>query len=527
MAQFNCQGCGKTISVPDQYAGKKVRCPGCQAAQRVPLAEAPRGDQVDLALDTPLDLSALDATDGGSGVRRLRRIVIGCGACRKNIRVPESKLGGTMPCPKCGVVLRVDPFDLSKAKGDLIDMTHLELDKADLLLDGGPHGSTLGGSAIQLDSGGSSGGSAMGTGYGSTRAPSGSMSGVAYTDSQTQMSELRELNELKHSGQISNAEYRQRKAQIYGGKTLAIQALSRSADGDGNRPVIKADGSSALLPMPVMLLLGVLVLGVAGFGAWSLLNGSTIPNPNNGGTATGPDDTGTASPEVVAVDGGAEDPATPPDPADPDSSDAGDPAGVTDDMSPPPDGQTDPATPTYPVTMFEAPIASGPGGIGQPTPPVESAVAMQIASWPVEWPDHDLSNNEREAIGKACQVVKRMTYRNESALIGTAVGPPAADLDDPAYQNFRAKMQAILTDTAAADQVLDDLNFRTSERTAPLGSLECHRLHVTSRSNTSVRVTILTGLQDGYCVTYWFTGDKSLYARFVDTVGTATLAPIR
>jgi hypothetical protein len=36
--RFACPGCQKTLSVPDQYAGRKSKCPGCSAALMVPAA---------------------------------------------------------------------------------------------------------------------------------------------------------------------------------------------------------------------------------------------------------------------------------------------------------------------------------------------------------------------------------------------------------------------------------------------------------------------------------------------------------
>ena len=35
--QFNCPKCSKRLSVPDSFAGKKARCPGCNEALDVPL----------------------------------------------------------------------------------------------------------------------------------------------------------------------------------------------------------------------------------------------------------------------------------------------------------------------------------------------------------------------------------------------------------------------------------------------------------------------------------------------------------
>jgi len=36
MIKFNCPACGKKLSVPDQYANKKARCPGCHQTITIP-----------------------------------------------------------------------------------------------------------------------------------------------------------------------------------------------------------------------------------------------------------------------------------------------------------------------------------------------------------------------------------------------------------------------------------------------------------------------------------------------------------
>ncbi len=39
MIKFNCSSCGKKIGVPEEYAGKRVRCPGCKQPTAVPVPE--------------------------------------------------------------------------------------------------------------------------------------------------------------------------------------------------------------------------------------------------------------------------------------------------------------------------------------------------------------------------------------------------------------------------------------------------------------------------------------------------------
>ena len=49
---FACPGCGKSIKVRDELAGKKGKCPGCGAILTVPEDEAPQDNTV-------IDVSAL------------------------------------------------------------------------------------------------------------------------------------------------------------------------------------------------------------------------------------------------------------------------------------------------------------------------------------------------------------------------------------------------------------------------------------------------------------------------------------
>jgi hypothetical protein len=42
--QFSCHGCGQRINVPDNYAGKKVRCPKCQTPMFVPGSPMPAAE---------------------------------------------------------------------------------------------------------------------------------------------------------------------------------------------------------------------------------------------------------------------------------------------------------------------------------------------------------------------------------------------------------------------------------------------------------------------------------------------------
>ena len=74
--KFNCSNCGKGLSVPDSFAGKKARCPGCNEAVGIPASsrdEAPPnydkdsilGDKAPLAESLEPVLAKIDFAKAG------------------------------------------------------------------------------------------------------------------------------------------------------------------------------------------------------------------------------------------------------------------------------------------------------------------------------------------------------------------------------------------------------------------------------------------------------------------------------
>ncbi len=74
---------------------------------------------------------------------------------------------------------------------------------------------------------------------------------------------------------------------------------------------------------------------------------------------------------------------------------------------------------------------------------------------------------------------------------------------------------------AVTDGIFDDLVFRPSDRPKRYGTLIGERLYVEHRTRRDAAALILTGVQDGYCVSYWFAGARRLVPDFFDTVGSA------
>ena len=537
MPTFACSGCEKSIRVPDQYIGKRVRCPACEIPQRVPNPAA-----------TPMvDLSLLDADESVSTSRRLRQVLIGCGACQKTVRLPESRMGTVTACPRCSTPLQFDRFDLSKAKGDLIDMTHLELDPGDPLADTGGFGSTMGGSSVSL-SGSAAGRSASGA--------SGSFAGAGLggqsSDSQTQMRELRELNDAKHRGEISAEEYRRRKAEIYSGKTLALQAMSRSADGSGgSRPVLKANQARSL-PGPAIAAIAVAAIAALSLTAYGVFFNESDPavtdssSPAAEGRPAGLEDDTVAQASPIPTTGVAESLfQTPEDQVEGDAlttttEDSQESTQVSDKDQ----GESSQAVVLANTSDTGAPDASVQQSIpgddasellagveGAETPAIDVAqpeipappVAMKISQWPVEWIDYQPSSNQ--AMTEACDVMKRILLRDEDALIGVDVGPAAENLDDVNYRQYRREMQAILLRYGENEGIMDRLIIRDSEETFLIKGLECHGFHISMRGRSSDRATIISGVQDGRAVSYWFAGSRLAYPAFIDTIGLAEFAP--
>ena len=75
--EFQCSGCGNTLRVPDEHAGRQAKCPVCERISEVPLVsrpgDVPRGDDFDLGGgDLPrsgdVSLGADDVPVGGGGI---------------------------------------------------------------------------------------------------------------------------------------------------------------------------------------------------------------------------------------------------------------------------------------------------------------------------------------------------------------------------------------------------------------------------------------------------------------------------
>ena len=70
--EFECQGCQKTLRVPDEFAGRKAKCPNCQTILQVPGSrETAEPSQIQPPVESPSDLFAdLDSSDSTSSYEK-------------------------------------------------------------------------------------------------------------------------------------------------------------------------------------------------------------------------------------------------------------------------------------------------------------------------------------------------------------------------------------------------------------------------------------------------------------------------
>jgi hypothetical protein len=124
--QFKCVSCGFEKAIPSQYAGKRVRCPRCQAENLVPGTPGPQGMSVPPAGRTAAP-SPAHATPAAAASPDL--IKFHCPLCNQKISVGIQHAGRQLRCPKCKAVVaipaapkheppRAEPIGLTPSVGD-------------------------------------------------------------------------------------------------------------------------------------------------------------------------------------------------------------------------------------------------------------------------------------------------------------------------------------------------------------------------------------------------------------------------
>ena len=92
MIKFSCHKCGQGISVSDEYAGRKGKCPKCRTVLGIPVTEKADAGAAQIALDH----------DMGRRLPENRLVRFSCGMCDKVIEADESQRGAILECKGCG-----------------------------------------------------------------------------------------------------------------------------------------------------------------------------------------------------------------------------------------------------------------------------------------------------------------------------------------------------------------------------------------------------------------------------------------
>lgn len=102
MITFTCDACAKSYGVPDQYAGRRIKCPNCGEAARVPTAEIDQDTSMSLA--DPADTDATAADDGLGAPEQSAAMQDDASIGSAPERQPSATAGGAVggACPSCG-----------------------------------------------------------------------------------------------------------------------------------------------------------------------------------------------------------------------------------------------------------------------------------------------------------------------------------------------------------------------------------------------------------------------------------------
>ncbi|MBN2313276.1 MAG: hypothetical protein JXM79_05060 [Sedimentisphaerales bacterium] len=103
--ELHCQNCGQKINVPQTYAGKQVKCPTCKFIVAIPQT-----------LESPAE----------PGVVRFT-----CPTCRNQIDEPESSRGKLIPCPHCSSFVAVPLPQSSATKAETSNEPEKEIDESE------------------------------------------------------------------------------------------------------------------------------------------------------------------------------------------------------------------------------------------------------------------------------------------------------------------------------------------------------------------------------------------------------------
>ncbi|MEM8781659.1 MAG: SHOCT domain-containing protein [Planctomycetota bacterium] len=559
MPKFVCGFCESKIRVPDEYIGKRVKCPGCGKPVEVP---SPEPVDVGAALDLSLLDDSMSGGEAKAKPRKLRSIVVGCGVCSKTIHIPENRRGAVTPCPKCKTPLLVDVPELPETAGSTIDFKHLALDPASepSLMGDSLAGGTVSGSAASLTSTGTRpgkgrrGGTMAGSSLGATGSFSAAGASAAPTSSKDQMQELRSLNDLKASGAISDDEYRKRKAAIYSGGggdvTGARKAMSRNAGGASDRAIRVDTGPN--IPGPIKLLAAVGVVALAGFLVWQYGIKPALRDIGDSTTFASEQETpeqqaeraaraereaqaareaaeaeaaakAQAEAEAAAVTWASLIPDLGPEALEVALVQPGRPGPAPDQsvfaMDEDAEDEMDPALAALPSAFDDPPPA--PTGGASEDQAGDAPRRGEITFWDVMLPEGRTSH----PLARQSTFVYQLNRAGQSAFIGVGIGPAVSGLDDNNFRRWqRNEIQQTLINGLARVPGFESARPRINGREQTANGVTYQEMSFQSADRTGNQQVLLTGVQDGFAVFYWFDGHTRVLNSWKrETLGKVTI----
>src|SRR5262245_61440961 len=94
--KFNCTHCSHGLTVKDELAGKKGRCPRCKNVITVPAPVSAPADAEQLAAKLLGDQPAAAAAE-----EEPKFVNFNCPQCDEPVQLPAELAGKRAPCPHC------------------------------------------------------------------------------------------------------------------------------------------------------------------------------------------------------------------------------------------------------------------------------------------------------------------------------------------------------------------------------------------------------------------------------------------
>jgi hypothetical protein len=143
----------------------------------------------------------------------------------------------------------------------------------------------------------------------------------------------------------------------------------------------------------------------------------------------------------------------------------------------------------------------------------ENPVDCVAATWDVENASAD-EVSENNWLWAHCRVLKEIKHRRQDAIVGVGFGPKADDTDSDGYKAFRKEVAKRF---AALLKRLEIEAHR--EQTYTTDGVDYDRL--LASPGGMKQLTVLTTVQDGRCVAYWFAGEMRCFKFFREALGEA------